>query len=190
LIFFLLSSKIGEIFCTLAKLQGRMTSRTVLLTLWIGLVTLTSLVMWRTHNTLRRLEGLHRGDSMPLARVRTPAGRFIETGSWLGTPTLLIVFNPECRPCQEEIGNLASIAPRFPHLKIALLSTKTDIGELSAPFPVYVDFNGGFLPRVQRLVTPAIYWIGASGKVLYARIGKRDAADEERLFRRLQAEDK
>lgn len=167
-----------------------MRTQTVSIALLIGLVGLPSMLFWQTHKSLKRFEGLRTGDALPLATVQTPTGQSFETGTWLGSPTLLIVFNPDCRPCRTEIENLASVAPMFPGLKIALLSTKIDIGALQAPFPVYVDRDGGFLSRVQRLVTPALYWIGASGNIRYARIGERNAADEAKLFRTLEAEEK
>ena len=160
--------------------------RTVSIALLLFLVILPSLLLWRAHNSLKQYEGLRPGDTLPLARLQTPDGQPVETGSWFGTPTVLIVFNPDCQPCRSEIRNLASIAPRFPDLRIALLSTRTSPGSLQAAFPVYVDRDGAFLNRSQRLVTPALYWIGASGKIRYARLGQRDATEDEELFRKLQ----
>ncbi len=167
-----------------------MRTQTVSMALLIGLVTLPPLFLWQTRNSLKRFEGLHPGDAFPFARVQTNFGETVETSSWLGTPTLLVVFNPGCRPCRQEIRNLSSIAPKFPDVKIALLSTKTDVGSFQASFPIYVDREGILLARVQRLVTPALYWIGESGTVRYARIGERDAAHEEKLFRRFQTVEK
>ena len=183
-------SSIAKYFEGWRNYRVAMRTRTVSMALLIGLVTLPPVFLWQTRNSLKRFEGLHTGDAVPFAKVQTSFGKTFETSSWLGTPTLLVVFNPGCRPCQQEIRNLSSVAPKFPDVKIALLSTKTDVGAFQASFPIYVDREGILLARVQRLVTPALYWIGASGTVRYARIGERDAADEEILLRRLQALEK
>jgi len=160
------------------------------MTLLFSVVVLTGLFLWCAHAYVGRFEGLRPGDTLPLAKLQTLDGQPLETGSWLGRPTLLMVFNPDCLPCRLELRSLVSVATHFPKLRIALLSTKTDAGSLQIPFPVYVDANGAFLARVQRLVTPALYWIGTSGRVMYARTGQRDPAEEEKILQRLQEGEK
>lgn len=162
--------------------------RTVRLTLLLLLVTFPALFLVVAHISMKRFEGLHRGDAMPEAMLHTVENVPINTASWLGAPTLLVVFQPGCEPCRREIDVLAAIAPAFPELHIVLLSTAIDIGSMTAPFPVYFDHDGAFLRQVRKLITPVIYWMDASGIVRYARAGVHGADEGKRLFRILLEE--
>jgi len=165
-----------------------MRTRTARLTLLIFLVSLPALFLVLAQISLKKFEGLRRGDLMPLAILHTVDDVPVETASWLGAPTLLVVIQPGCEACRREIDTLAAIAPSFPELHVVLLSTETDIGEMPSPFPVYIDRDGGFLKQVRKLITPAIYWMDASGKVRYARAGQHSAGEEKGLFRTLLEE--
>lgn len=162
-----------------------MRKRTLRLSLLMFLVSFPALFLVLAQISLKKYEGLRRGDRMPLAVLHTADNVPVETTSWLGAPTLLVVIQPGCDACRQEIDALASIAPSFPELRIVLLSTEVDFGEWITPFPVYVDPEGHFLTQVRKLITPAVYWMDASGNIRYARAGQHGEDEEEKLFRTL-----
>jgi hypothetical protein len=164
-----------------------MINRKICLALLIALVLTPVLFLLWARSTLRRFDGLKAGDWLPEARVLSQDHSWLETVSWRGTPTLLVVVTPGCFSCRHEIESLASIAPLFPSLRIVLLSTRGDIAGLAAPFPVFTDPDGIFLQKVKKLFTPAIYWVNPSGQVGYARVGRRDADEEKALLTKLLA---
>jgi hypothetical protein len=165
-----------------------MRTRTARMTLLIFLVSVPVLFLVLAQISLKKFEGLRRGDQIPLAVLHTVDDVPVETASWLGAPILLVVIQPGCQACRNEIDTLAAIAPSFPELHIVLLSTETDIEEMTAPFPVYIDHDGNFLKQVRKLITPAIYWMDASGRVRYARAGQHSKDEEKSLFRMLSEE--
>ena len=165
-----------------------MRTRTVRFALLIFLVSLPALFLVTAQISVQKYRGLRPGEFLPRETIRTLAGIPVATASWLGTPTLIVVFQPGCEACRREIDILAAIAPSFPEVHIALLSTAVDIGETTAPFPVYVDHQGGFLKQVRKLITPAIYWTDASGRIRYARAGLLGEDEGRRLFHELLAE--
>jgi hypothetical protein len=162
-----------------------MRNRKICLAILIILALMPALFLLLAHIKLRRFEGLRPGDWLPQARVLSQSRLWLETVSWRGTHTLLVVVTPGCPLCQREIESLASIAPTFPDLRIVLLSTRNDITGLQVPFPVYTDPDGAFLRKVRRLFTPAIYLVDPAGQVRYARIGQQDAREEKALFMQL-----
>ncbi len=149
---------------------------------------LPALFLLLAQNSLKEFDGLKPGDRLPRARLQSVGQTWIETDAWAGTPTLLVVFQSGCSACRVELDSLSSIAPSFPDLRIALLSTQTEVAGMHTLFPIYVDPGGCFLSKVRRLATPALYWIDASGMVRYTRIGPRSATEEEGLVRRLLEE--
>ena len=165
-----------------------MRTRTVRLALLVFLVSLPALFLVMAQISIEKYRGLRPGDAMPMAVLHTADGVAVATASWLGAPTLIVVFQPGCEACRREIDILASIGPAFTDLRIVLLSTAADIGEMTAPFPIYIDHQGGFLKRVRKLITPAIYWVDASGKIRYARAGLLGLDEGKRLFGELLAE--
>ncbi|MBZ5498587.1 MAG: TlpA family protein disulfide reductase [Acidobacteriia bacterium] len=167
-----------------------MRKRKLWMALLVVLAVMPALFLVLAQKSLKGFQGLHPGDAVPHARLQ-PVGRSsIDTGSWRGSPTLLVVFQPGCESCRLEIRSLASIAPSFPEVRIALLSTGSDSGGMRAPFPIYIDPEGRFLAKVRKLVTPALYWIDPAGQVRYARTGQRNAHDEEMLFRKMLGGDR
>jgi hypothetical protein len=158
------------------------------LSLLIILVALPAVFLLLALKSVKEFEGLRPGDSLPRARLWSETGIAVETATW--RDTLLVVFQPGCEACLREIDDLASIAPRFPKVKIVLLSTAIDVEGLQAPFPIYVDPAGGFVRKVRRLITPAVYFVDATGTIRYARTGRRSAAEEEQLLRGLLNEER
>jgi len=165
-----------------------MRTRTVRFALLIFLVSLPALFLVTAQISVQKYRGLRPGEFLPRETIRTLAGIPVATASWLGTPTLIVVFQPGCEACRREINALAAVAPSFPQVRIVLVSTTADIGEMAAPFPVYVDPQGDFLKQVRKLITPTIYWMDASGEVSFARAGLLGEQETRELFRALLAE--
>jgi hypothetical protein len=156
--------------------------RIAILTLLAAMPALFLLVAQRS---LRGYEGLQPGDLLPRAWLQAMDRTWVETGTWRGTPTLLVVYQPGCKACRLELETLVAVAPSFSGVRIVLLSAKNELTGMLAPFPIYSDPGGSFLAKVRRLVTPTLYWIDASGQVRFTRVGHRNAAEERELFRRL-----
>ncbi len=109
----------------------------------------------------------------------------VETSSWRGTPTLLVLFQPGCRSCREQIRALTQIAPNLPQLRIVLLSVNGEPPAEEVPFTVCRDAGGAFLARTRRYMVPALYWIDSSGRVTYVRTGVRTPSSDLQVFERL-----
>ena len=165
-----------------------MRTRTARLALLMFLASLPALFLVMAQISFKKYRGLRPGDLMPMAMLHTVEGLPAATASWLGAPTLLVVIQPGCEACRREVDTLAAIAPSFPEVHIVLLSTAADMGEMTTPFPVFVDHRGDFLGQVRKLITPAIYWMDANGKIRYARAGMLGEDAERKLFRTLLAE--
>lgn len=131
--------------------------------------------------------GLRPGDRLPAARLQLLDGTPVETTSWRGTPTLLVLFLPGCRSCAEEIRGLVQIAPQLQQVRIVLLSMNGEPPAEEVPFMVCRDAGGEFVKRTRRFMVPALYWIDRSGRVAYARAGLRTPSSDLRLFEQLRA---
>jgi peroxiredoxin len=166
-----------------------MKKRTVCLVLLIVCSVAPALFLVLTSKPLAGFEGLHPGDILPQANLSGSEGTPIDTGSWRGTPTVLVVFHPKCNACRVEIENLAAVAPLFPAVRVVLLSTQIEPGRHPGPFPTLLDPDGTFLRQVRRVVTPTVYWIDATGFVRHVHIGPRSAREEESLFREQLGDD-
>ena len=86
-------------------------------TRWVLLattLTLPVLLVVCAHRTLRENQGLRQGDELPKARLRTAEGFPVDTDSWQGTMTLLVLFNPACKACEAEIHTLKKSLRSFP----------------------------------------------------------------------------
>jgi hypothetical protein len=149
------------------------------------LAAMPALFLLLAQRSLKEYRGLQPGDLLPEARLQAADRTWVETATWRGAPTLLVVYQPGCKACQLELETLAAVAPSFPSVKIVLLSTKSELTGALSPLQIYSDPGGSFLAKVRRLITPTVYWINDSGEVRFARVGHRNAKDEEELFRRL-----
>ena len=130
-------------------------------------------------------EGLSVGEVIPAATLRSADGEEINTRSWRGLPTVLVLFRSSCDACRKQIINLESVAANFPEVRIALLSLNCMPPAEKVAFTVYFDLDGDFVRRLRKLYVPALYWIDANGRVKYVRTGCREAASDLPLFHSL-----
>jgi hypothetical protein len=128
-----------------------------------------------------QFQGLKPGDRLPGVRLVSPEGLPVDTSSWCGRPTLLILFNPACPACLNELDNIDALAPTMPGLRVALLSAVSrdtkDTG-----IATYLDPSGALTRRMRRFAVPAVYWVSSDGRILYARSGARSLADDASIF--------
>lgn len=132
--------------------------------------------------------GLQPGDFLPEAQLESLDGAPMQTASWRGAPTLLVLFQPSCPACREEIRGLESIAPQLPEVRIVLLSLNGEAPQDASSFPVLRNPDGLFVQRARKFLVPTLYWIDSFGRVTYARTGLRSAAFDLNLFRSLLKE--
>ena len=155
--------------------------------LMLGVVLIGPLLLFiLAERSLKR--GLHPGDLLPEARLESLDGVAVQTASWRGAPTLLVLFLPACPACREEIHQLESVARQLPEVRIVLLSLNGQSPREGVPFQVLRDPGGSFVQRARKLLVPTLYWIDSAGKVTYARTGLRPPASDLHLFRSLLKE--
>jgi hypothetical protein len=152
-------------------------------------VGLSILLFGAGHCAAQRYRGLQTGDVLPSARLQTSHDSWIDTDSWRGSPTLLVVIHPGCTACAREIEGLAAIADMIPGLRIVLFSVQSEIRGLPMPFLLVADPGGSFHRKVRKLVTPVLYWVSATGEVSYARLGRRSAEEEKKLLQSLMEQE-
>ena len=133
--------------------------------------------------------GLGIGDMLPEARLEALDRAAVNTASWHGRPTLLILFSPDCPACKEEIRTLSAIAPDLPGARIVLLTLNGQPPKETADFQIVRDPEGTFAKRTRKLLVPTIYWIGPSGRIKYARTGVRPPSSDRALFSSLLGRD-
>ncbi len=133
-------------------------------------------------------QGLKPGDRLPHVHLVSPDGEPVDTDSWGGRPTLLLLLDPGCPACLMELDNINALTPTMPSLRVVLLSTvppdRTGIRSLA-----YADPTGVLTRRMRRFAVPAVYWVGPDGHILYARSGARSLADDASTFYELLARD-
>jgi len=128
--------------------------------------------------------GLKPGDPLPHVRLVSPEGEPVDTSSWRGRPTLLVLFDPSCPACLNELDNIDALAPAMPGLRIALLCARPqDRGR--SRVATYLDRTGVLTRRMRRFAVPAIYWIGPDGRIEFARSGARSLAEDASVFNAL-----
>ena len=129
-------------------------------------------------------QGLKSGDFLPDARLVSPEGELVDTRSWRGRPTLLLLFDPSCPACLNELDNIEALAPTMPRLRIALLCIRPR-DEKAARFAAYIDPTGELTRSTRRFAVPALYWIGPDGRIEYARSGTRSFPEDAAIFNAL-----
>ncbi len=164
-----------------------MKSRTVKIALLGTAAALPFIFLLWSQVLLIRHAGLRIGDTLPAADLHSAEGEVVSTNSWKGRPTLLVLFQPGCRACREEIAALSEVVLSLSDLRVVLLSLQRKRTEPGLPFPVLFDRSGAFLNKTRRLMVPALYWIDPDGTVAYERMGRSGAREELKLFAALKS---
>jgi thiol-disulfide isomerase/thioredoxin len=149
----------------------------------------TTLLFSLSHHIIRTYRGLSPGDELPDLPLESFDGDRVDSGSWRGSPILLVLFLPGCPSCRAQINDLESVACELPDLNVALLSVNGLPLTMNTSFPVYRDPSGRFLEHTRKLVVPTLYWMDSEGKVKYARAGRREFSADLSLFRTLLTRD-
>jgi peroxiredoxin len=144
-----------------------------------------ALILTVAHHIAGDAPGLRIGQVLPAAQLRSLDGRLVDTESWKGRCTLLVVFVSTCLACEREIGGLEALAPSLPDVRIVLLSADSAPLRIPTVFQVVSDPSGQFLRRVRRLMVPTLYLLDASGRVLYVHSGQRDPVAEGQVLKEL-----
>ena len=133
-----------------------------------------------------QFRGFKPGELLPCVRLVSPEGEPVDTHSWRGRPTLLMLYDPSCSACLNELDNIDVLAPAIPRLRIALLCTLPRAGRETRA-DTYLDPTGVLTRRMRRFAVPAIYWIGPDGRIEYVRSGARSLPEDAAIFNKLLA---
>jgi peroxiredoxin len=162
-----------------------MTRYVLIIIVLAATLALPTLILLSAHRFAGDAAGLRLGDDIPVAQLRSLDGRFVDTRSWSGRQTLLVVFLSTCRACESEIQGLEKVARSLPELRVVLLAVDSAAPRLPTAFLVLSDPSGQFVRRVRRLIVPTLYVADARGKVVYVRSGQRDPDFELQILREL-----
>ncbi len=117
--------------------------------------------------------GLKPGDALPESGLVGLDGRYVDTKSWRGTPTLLVLYRSTCDACRQEIDGLAHIAAALPKVRIVLLSLDSAAPRVTTGFQILSDPSGQFIRKMRKLVVPTVYLVNGEGGIVYVRTGRR-----------------
>jgi peroxiredoxin len=136
----------------------------------------------------------------PAFTANTLDGVPVSLSDFNGQIVLLNFWASWCQPCKEETPDLEAVYRRFRDqglviVGVDLLNTEASLQDVQAfikqygvTYPVVLDERGEISKAFAISPLPTTYFIDRQGRVRYIRVGKLDAADMERVFRRLQAE--
>jgi peroxiredoxin len=136
------------------------------------------LILFVAHRFAGDRAGLQMGQELPAAQLVSLNGRLIDTRSWKGMPTLLVLFQSTCRICELEIEGLTSIAPSLPGVRIVLLALDSGAPRVPTGFPILTDPSGQLLRKVRKMIVPTLYLLDADGRVIYVRSSQRPPGAE------------
>ena len=153
-----------------------------------GILGMTTLLLLGYY-AIQTHRGLSPGDELPDLPLESFDGDQVDSGSWRGSPIVLVLLLPECPSCRSQIDDLETAASELPDLNVALLSVNGSPLSTNTSFPVYRDPSGRFLDRTRKLTVPTLYCVDAKGKVKYARAGRRELSADLALFKTLLAGD-
>ena len=110
-------------------------------------------------------KGLNPGQELPQAQLMRLDGQWVNTGSWRGSPTLLVLYRSTCRACEREILGLSSVALSIPRLRIVLLAMDLAAPRVPTEFPILIDPTDDFLKSVRKTIVPTLYLLDSEGRV-------------------------
>ncbi len=151
----------------------------------IGVFGIAALLSFAVRYVLGTHRGLFPGDQLPDVPLESFDGDRLDSGSWRGSPILLVLIAPDCPSCRAEIWDLELIASEMPDLNVVLVSANGSPLTMNTSFPVYRDPSGKFLERTRKVSLPAVYWLDETGQVKYARAGRRPFSSDLLLFKTL-----
>jgi len=154
-----------------------------------AVIGIPSLLLMLAHRFAGNGTGLQTGQMLPPAQLIALDGRLVDTRSWNGVPTLLVIIQSTCRACEREIEGLKEVAPSFPGLGIHLLALDSANPRVPTGFPVLADPSGQFLRKVRRATVPTLYLLNSEGRVVYVRSGQRPPEYETRVLTRLLSDE-
>ncbi len=144
----------------------------------LAALTAPALVLLVAHRFAGGSAGLRPGDALPAYGLATLDGRLVDTSSWKGMPTLLVLFRSTCRACEREIAGLTQIAPSISGTRIVLLSLDSAAPRTPTALQTLCDPAGDFIRRLRKLAVPTLYVVDPRGKIAYVRTGERTPDDE------------
>ncbi len=166
-----------------------MTRKTSIAMALAAVIGVPSLLFMVVHRFAGSGTGLQTGQMLPPAQLVALDGRLVDTRSWNGAPTLLVLFQSTCRACEREIEGLKEVASSFPGLGIHLLALDSAAPRIPTGFPVLADPSGQFLRKVRRVIVPTLYLLNTEGRVVYVRSGQRPPEYEIRVLTRLLSDE-
>ena len=132
--------------------------------------------------------GLLVGQELPAGQLLSLNGRPVDTCSWKGKPTLLVLYQSTCHACERELEGLSAVAPSLPEVRVVLLALDAAAPRIQTRFPVFADPSGEFLRKVRKLIVPTLYLLDADSRVIYVRSGQRSPEAEFATLTRLLAD--
>jgi thiol-disulfide isomerase/thioredoxin len=136
------------------------------------------LILLLAHRYAGEGRGIQPGQELPAANLVCLDGHKVDTRSWGGAPTLLVLYRSTCHACEREIIGLSSVSASLPELRIVLLALDSAAPAIPTEFPVLTDPTGEFLKTVQKIIVPTLYLLDSEGRVIYVRSGQRPPAIE------------
>jgi thiol-disulfide isomerase/thioredoxin/uncharacterized membrane protein YphA (DoxX/SURF4 family) len=131
-----------------------------------------------------RVTPLPAGSTLPQFSAPGLYGGTVSSNSYLGVPTVLVVWAPWCPDCREQLPVLAQVASEFPGVR--LVSIVTAAGEVPGPTPeqfmqshhlsfsVALDSTDGRLADAfGAYAFPTVYYVGPDGTVSQVTVGAK-----------------
>ncbi len=130
------------------------------------------------HQLASGAAGLRAGEVLPASELAGLDGGLVDTRSWRGTPTLLVLYQSTCSACEREIEGLTQIAPALPKLRIVLLSIDCAAPRVPTGLQVICDPSGRLVRKLRKLIVPTLYLVNETGSIIYTRTGLRPPETE------------
>jgi len=148
----------------------------------VAILAVPALFLLFAHRLAVGAAGLKPGESLPALELVGLDGRPVDSRSWSGAPTLLVLFRSTCGACEREIEGLTQIAPSLPEMRIILLSLDSAAPRVSTGFQVLCDPSGRVVRKLRKMMVPTLYLVNEKGTIVYVRTGLREPESELAVF--------
>ena len=155
-----------------------MTRKTSIAVALAAVLAVPALILLMAYRLAGEGAGLRPGQELPAAHLVCLDGHVVDTRSWRGAPTLLVLYRSTCHACEREIVGLSLAASSLPELRIVLLALDSAAPGVPTEFPVITDPTGKFLKIVRKIMVPTLYLLNSEGRVIYVRSGQRPPESE------------